>query len=122
MGENNMADIKRSGGNSRRSLSAEYGGLLYTAGITTTNLEGDITEQTQDVLGVIDNILARHGIDKTRVISASITLVDMENDYADFNGVWDLWVTDAYEPVRSVTGGALAIPEYKVKISVVAAL
>ena len=69
----------------------------------------------------IDNILARNGIDKTRVLTAAITLADMA-DYGAFNAVWDAWVVDGYEPARSVTGGQLAVPEYKIKISVTAAL
>ncbi|MEG2930418.1 MAG: RidA family protein [Ruthenibacterium sp.] len=116
-----MAEIERNGANGRRALSAAHGGVLYTSGITTTDLEGDITAQTQDVLQVIDNILARHGIDKHKVLQVSVTLADMA-DYGAFNALWDLWVDDGFEPTRSVTGGQLAVPEYRVKISVIAAL
>lgn len=117
-----MADIKRNGTNGRRALSVVHGGLVYTAGITSSFLEGDLTAQLQDVLQIIDNILAREGSDKTRVLSANITLADMEHDYGAFNAAWDAWVSDGHEPVRSVVGGKLAVPEYKVKISVIAAL
>ena len=81
-------EIKRNGANGRRAQSVSYNGILYTSGITTTDLDADITGQTQDVIHIIDNILARNGI----------------------------------EPARSVTGGQLAVPEYKIKISVTAAL
>ena len=116
-----MSDIKRHGANGRRALSVEHGGVLYTSGITSQLTDGGITEQTQDVLRVIDNLLARRGIDKGGVLSATLTLADMA-DYGEFNAVWDAWVVDGYEPARSVTQGALAIPEYRVKISVIAAL
>lgn len=111
--------IKRNGGNGRRSLSVEHGGLIYTSGITSTNIEGDITEQATDVLNQIDNILQRAGSTKTDVISANITLSNMAN-YGAFNAVWDMWVIDGHEPVRQVTGGELALSEYKVKVSVIA--
>lgn len=114
-------EIKRNGANGRRAQSVTYNGMLYTSGITSSDLDADVAGQTQDVLGVIDNILARAGIDKTRVITATVTLADMA-DYGAFNAVWDAWVVDGHEPARSVTGGALAVPEYKVKISVTAAL
>ena len=114
-------EIKRNGANGRRSLSVVHGGLLYTSGITTTDLEADITGQTKDVLRVIDNILTRNGTDKSRVLTATITLADMA-DYGAFNAVWDSWIVDGCEPARSVTGGALAVPEYRIKISVIAAL
>ena len=114
-------EIKRNGANGRRAQSVSYNGILYTSGITTTDLDADITGQTQDVIHIIDNILARNGIDKTRVLTAAITLADMA-DYGAFNAVWDAWVVDGDEPARSVTGGQLAVPEYKIKISVTAAL
>lgn len=114
-------DIERSGGNGRRSLSVKHGGLLYTSGITSTDLGADITGQTQDVLRVIDNILMRSHTDKSRVLTAVITLADMA-DYGAFNAVWDAWIVDGCEPARSVTGAALAVPEYRVKIAVTAAL
>lgn len=116
-----MTEIKRSGANGRRALSVQHGNTLYTSGITSTDLEGDITAQTQDVLGIVGNILARHGVDKARVLQATITLADMA-DYGAFNAVWDEWVVDGYEPARSVTGGDLAVPGYKIKVSVIAAL
>ena len=58
-------EIKRNGANGRRAQSVSYNGILYTSGITTTDLDADITGQTQDVIHIIDNILARNGIDKT---------------------------------------------------------
>ena len=117
-----MSEIKRNGANGRRSQSVEHAGVLYTAGITSTDLEGDITAQSNDIFSVLDGILARAGIHKNRILSANITLADMEKDYGTFNAAWDLWIADGFEPVRSVTGGVLAVPEYKVKISVIAAL
>ncbi len=114
-------EIKRSGLNGRRAQSIVYNGILYTSGITSTDLEGGIVEQTKDVLAVIDRILERSETDAAHVLSATITLADMA-DYGDFNAVWDEWVHDGFEPTRSVTQGALAVPEYKVKISVIAAL
>ena len=114
-------EIKHNGANGRRSRSVVHCGLLYTSGITTTDLEADITGKTKDVMRVIDNILARNGTDRSRVLTATVTLADMA-DYGAFNAVWDSWIVDGCEPARSVTGGALAVPEYKIKIAVTAAL
>ncbi len=114
-------EIKRNGANGRRALSVAWGNTLYTSGITTTDLSGDITVQTQDVLDQLDDILHRAGADRSGVLQATITLADMA-DYGAFNAVWDQWVVDGFEPVRSVTEGRLAVPEYKVKISLIAAL
>lgn len=114
-------EIRRNGGNGRRSLSVVHGGVLYTSGITSTDLDADITGQLQDVLRVIENILARNGTDKSRVLTATVTLADMA-DYGAFNAVWDSWIVEGAEPARSVTGGALAVPEYRVKVAVTAAV
>ena len=106
-------EIRRNGTNGRRAQSVACGDTLYTSGITSTDLAGDITAQTQDVLKQLDDILRRGGTNRNHVLSA---------DYGAFNAVWDQWVVDGFEPVRSVTEGRLAVSEYKVKISLVAAL
>lgn len=113
-------EILRIGGNGRRSSCVAYGGLVYVSGITTVDLHADVAEQAKDVLQQIDKLLAKCGTDKTRVLSANIILSDIAN-YAAFNAAWDEWVQDEAEPARSVSEGLLAVPEYKVKVSVVAA-
>ncbi len=112
--------IKYFGGNGRRSTCVVHGGLIYTSGRSTVNLEGDIKEQTEDVLSQIDDILKARGSDKTKILSVDITLRSMQ-DYGDFNDVWDRWVIDGFEPCRNVSQGELPLEEYKVKISVIAA-
>lgn len=114
-------EIVRSGGNGRRSKYVAYNGLVYVSGTTTVDIEADIRGQTRDVLEQIDKMLAAAGSDKRRVLSATITLKDMESDYGDFNAVWDEWVVDGFEPARSVSQGKLALAQYKVKIALVAA-
>lgn len=114
-------EIVRNGGNGRRSLSVEHNGVLYTSGLTSTDLQADITQQTKDVMETLEKILSRHHITKNNILTATITLAHIA-DYGDFNAVWDEWIVDGFEPARSVTQGDLAIPEYKVKIAITAAL
>lgn len=57
-------EIKRNGANGRRAQSVSYNGILYTSGITTTDLDADITGQTQDVIHIIDNILRATALTK----------------------------------------------------------
>lgn len=113
-------EIVRTGGNGRRSACVAYDGLVYFSGITTVDIEADAKGQVQDILSQIDKLLAANNSDKRRVLSASVVLKTMA-DYGAFNAVWDEWVADAYEPARSVAQGELALPEYRVKISLVAA-
>ena len=119
--KNKNGEIRRSGGNGRRSSCVAHGGLLYISGITTVNLELDAKEQAKDIFTQLDRLLALYGTDKRRVLSATVHLQTMD-DYGAFNAAWDEWVDDSYEPARSVVGAALPLPGYLVKVGLVAAL
>ncbi len=114
-------EIKRYGGNGRRSLCVKHGNTLYVSGITASDLTGDIKQQTEEVLDEIDSILARRKTNKNSILSATIYLADM-GDYGAFNAVWDEWIIDSFEPCRSVVEAKLATEEYRVKIAVIAAV
>ncbi len=112
--------IVRYGGNGRRSTCVAYGGILYVSGITTVDLQADTTGQARDIFAQIDKLLASFGTDKHRVLTATVYLASMD-DYGALNAAWDEWVTDGYEPARSVVQARLALPDYKVKIALTAA-
>ena len=113
--------VRRTGGNGRRSSCVTYNNTLYTSGITTVDLAADITGQAEDIFSQLDRLMAFHGTDKSRIITASIFLKDMA-DYGNFNAVWDAWVSDGEEPARSVVQAALPLPEYRLKVALVVAL
>lgn len=113
-------NLNRSAANGRRSTCISYGGTLYTSGVTTTDLAGDIAAQAENVLAQLDTLLAAYGTDKHQVLMAHIFLADMQ-DYAAFNAVWDTWVDDGFEPCRCVVQAGLPLPEYRVKIALTAA-
>lgn len=112
--------IRRTGGNGRRSTCVSYNGLLYISGITTVDIHADITGQTKDVLAQIDKLLDYHNTDKHNVLQANVVFQYME-DYGGLNQAWDEWVDDEYEPTRTVVCAQLALPEFRVMVSVVAA-
>lgn len=114
-------DIRRTGGNGRRSSCVAYDGLLYISGITTVDLAADMAGQAADVFGQLDRLMAHSGTNKHNILSASIFLRSME-EYGAFNAVWDEWVDDGYEPSRSVVEAGLPLEEYRVKVSLVVAL
>ncbi|MDL2219323.1 RidA family protein [Ruminococcaceae bacterium OttesenSCG-928-O06] len=113
-------EIKRTGGNGRRSTCVAHGGLVYVSGITTVDIAADVRGQAQDVFSQMDRLLAANGASKDSVLSATVYLGTMA-DFGDFNAEWDLWVTDAYEPALSVVQAALPLPEYRVMVSLIAA-
>ena len=64
--------------------------------------------------------LAAAGTDKSKLLSAQIWLTDMRT-FADMNKAWDAWVSPGNTPARATVEAALAGPDYRVEIMVVAA-
>ncbi|UXU73926.1 MULTISPECIES: RidA family protein [unclassified Paracoccus (in: a-proteobacteria)] len=114
-----MSDIKRIETGTRMSQAVVHNGIIYLAG-QVGNPGESVTAQTQQVLAQIDRLLAECGSDKTRILSAQIWLADMA-DFAEMNAVWDAWVPAGHAPARATGESALATPDYKVEIIVVAA-
>ncbi len=80
-----------------------------------------VTEQTKAVLASIDELLAKAGSDKTKILQAIIWLADM-NTFGEMNAVWDGWVPQGHTPARATGEAKLATPDYKVEIIITAAL
>ncbi|GFH08848.1 RidA family protein, partial [Haematococcus lacustris] len=82
----------------------------------------DALGQTRQCLQCIDDLLARAGTDKTRILMATIYLVDIQ-DFQAMNSAWDAWVPEGAAPSRAtVAGVTLADPGWKVEIVVTAAM
>jgi enamine deaminase RidA (YjgF/YER057c/UK114 family) len=80
-----------------------------------------VTEQTKAVLASIDELLAKAGSDKTKILQAIIWLADM-NTFGEMNAVWDAWVPQGNTPARATGEAKLATPDYKVEIIITAAV
>ena len=116
-----MSKIKRIGAGARMSKAVVHGDTVYTAGqVADRTKGGSVKEQTREILGLIDAILAEIGGDKSRIISATIYLSDIAT-FAEMNGVWDEWIDKANPPARATVEAKLVAPDYKVEIAVVAA-
>jgi enamine deaminase RidA (YjgF/YER057c/UK114 family) len=96
------------------------GRLVYLAGQVAEDKNADVAGQTRSVLAQIDRLLAEAGSDKTKILSATIYLADM-NDYAAMNGSWDAWVPKGDTPARATVEARLADPAYRVEMQIVAA-
>ncbi len=105
----------------RMSQGVAYGSLVYLAGqVAETKAGASVTEQTQEILGQIDALLARAGTDKTKILSANIYLADIAT-FGEMNKVWEAWVVPGQTPARATIEAKLAAPQYTVEIQVVAA-
>ena len=104
----------------RMSQVVVHGDTVYLAGVVANNAAGEsVTKQTQDVLSTIDGHLKKAGSDKSKLLSATIYLTDM-NSFAEMNAVWEGWVSAGNTPARATVEAKLASPKYNVEIMVIA--
>lgn len=113
--------IQRIDAGKRMSEASIHGGIVYLAGQVPEDTSADIEGQTQQVLAAIDDLLARAGSDKTRILRAQIFLADIA-DFAGMNRAWDAWVVPGNGPARATVEARLANPAWKVEIVVTAAI
>jgi enamine deaminase RidA (YjgF/YER057c/UK114 family) len=104
----------------RMSQAVIHGDTVYLAGQVAADPTKDVPGQTREVLDAIDRLLAEAGTDKTRILSATIYLADIDT-FAQMNSVWDAWVPRGHTPARATVEAKLAAPAYKVEIQVIAA-
>lgn len=105
----------------RMSQVVKHGGTVYTAGQVAQRAPGEsVAEQTRDILARIDELLAEAGTDKSKLLSATIWLSDIDT-FNDMNAVWDAWIDPDNPPCRACVQSRLAAPKFNVEIGVIAA-
>jgi len=114
--------IERLHAGPRMSQVVIHDKTVYLAGQVAANAPGQsVTEQTKDILATIDRLLAEAKSDKSKILSATIWLTDM-NTFSEMNNVWDNWVVSGATPARAtVTSAQLASPEFAIEIAIIAA-
>ncbi|MFG6447267.1 RidA family protein [Roseateles sp. BYS180W] len=116
-----MSSIERFDVGPRLSDMAVHQGVVYLAGQVPNDCSKDITGQTQEVLDMIDALLARAGSDKSKILRAQIYIADI-SEISGMNLAWDAWVTPGHTPPRATVQAALANPGWKVEIVITAAV
>lgn len=111
--------IERIDAGNRMSEASIHGGVAYLAGQIPITAGADIETQTREVLSEIDDLLARCGSDKTKILRAQIYLADVA-DFEGMNRAWDAWVVPGQAPARATVEAKLANPAWKVEIVVTA--
>ena len=112
--------IHRISSNERLSGAVTYKELVFLSGQVPG--EGlDVATQTREVLARIDALLAEAGSDKDHLLSATIYLKDIGEDFAAMNDVWSAWLSPGQAPSRTTLQAELARPQVRVEISVIAA-
>ena len=114
--------IQRIGCGPRMSDAVVHGNTVYLAGRVATGARGhSVTEQTKDILGLIEKTLAEAGTDKTRLLSVQIFIQDFA-DFAGMNRAWDAWIDRNHLPARATVKAELANPSWRIEVTGVAAL
>ena len=105
----------------RMSQVVVHGNTVYLAGVVANTAKGgSVTDQTKEILSIIDGHLAKAGSDKSKLLSATIYITDMKT-FPEMNAAWDAWVSAGNTPARATVEAKLAAPQYNVEIMVVAA-
>ena len=112
--------IQRMHVSKRFSEIAISGQLIHLAGQLASDLNLDIKGQTQQTFDIIDQFLADAGTDKSHIMSVTIYLKNIEQDYAAFNEVWDAWVANIEALPRTCVEAKLYDPKVLVELTVVA--
>jgi len=104
----------------RMSQVVIHGDTVYLAGIVAERRGGtSVADQTTQVLQRIDELLAKAGTDKSRLLKANIWLRDIA-DFDEMNSVWDKWVSPGNTPARACVESSMAAPDVLVEVQVVA--
>jgi enamine deaminase RidA (YjgF/YER057c/UK114 family) len=104
----------------RFSEIAISGNLVHLAGQLAADTTLDIKGQTRQTLEIIDRLLADAGTDKSQIMSVTIYLKDIENDYAAMNEIWDTWVADIEALPRTCVEAKLYAPDVLVEMTITA--
>ena len=114
--------IQRQLTNERMSQIVVHNGTVYLSGQVGDDMTAGVEQQTRETLAAIEHLLDLAGTDKSRILSATIYLKDIDADFAGMNSVWDQWLPKGVAPVRATVEAKLCEPEILVELSVVAAL
>ena len=113
--------IERIGVGPRMSGAVVHGDTIYLSGqVADKAAGGSVGEQTKEILGIIDGLLAKAGSDKKQLLSTTIYLVDIKT-FAEMNAAWEAWVVPGHTPARATVEAKLARADLRVEIQIVAA-
>lgn len=115
-----MADIVRHNPDRKLSDAVEYNGVVYLAGQVAEKLNIGMREQTQDVLRQIDALLAKCGTNKSRILTTTIYVSDMQLK-PQMDAAWLDWVDPSNPSARATVQAQLGSPDTLVEIMCVAA-
>ena len=117
-----MTKISRLHTSPRASMIVRHGDVIYLSGQVAQDADADVQEQTRSTLSRVEELLSEAGSSPSHILSATIYLRDIANDFAPMNEVWNAWVPDGQAPARACVQAHMARSALLVEISVIAAV
>ena len=111
-------DIQRIEPREWNSRVVVHENLVFLSGIVADDKSVPVKEQTEQVLGKIDEFLAEAGTDKTRILSSTVFMADLTQK-DQMNEAWMAWLDKTDLPARAAVGVQLT-PNTLVEIMVCA--
>ena len=102
------------------SQAVVHNDIVYLSGQVDGTGE-DVVAQTKNILAKVDAYLEEAGTDKSKLLTSTIWLKNIERDFGAMNEVWCQWIDKSNKPVRATTEASLAAPNMLVEIQVTAA-
>lgn len=100
----------------RMSKIVEHNGVIYFSGIVPNDKTLDVKGQTLDVLNIAKELFVQANTDNENILRAEIYLKDIDRDFADFNEIWDEWVSKENPPARACVEASMSTPQTLVEI------
>lgn len=100
--------------------AVEHNGILYCGGMLADDLKGSMRDQTSEICGKLDKLLAELGSNKSKLLSATIYITDMGRK-EQMNAAWLAWIEAEYLPARTTVGVSDLGQGVQVEIMVTAA-
>eukprot|EP00727_Mastigamoeba_balamuthi_P005276 m51a1_g14747 hypothetical protein (118) ;mRNA; f:311269-311747 len=115
-----MSEIKRLNPTRRYADATVYNGLVHATEVPASE-DGDMRSQVVGVLDSLATTLVKAGSNKSRILMATIYVVDMA-DVPALNEAWEAWLPEGCAPARAcVQVSRLACPGWRVEIALTAA-
>ncbi|MBS7824994.1 RidA family protein [Wohlfahrtiimonas chitiniclastica] len=112
--------IKRFNIGPRMCDAAIYNQTLYYTSVPLVD-DNCAHAQMTSILKDIDDVLAKNGSEKSKILDVTIFLVNPD-DFDEMNRAWDEWVDAQNPPVRCTVQAGLMRPEWKMEVKVIAAV
>jgi len=108
--------IERFSPNGRYCSVVKAGEKTYFAGLVADDLSQDALGQVQQVLEKADKLMTEHNLAKQSMISSTVWLKNMAEDFGTLNSVWEGWIDSENPPVRASVEGGLMTEAHLVEI------